>query len=190
MAEERVAGVTYAVSNTGPLISAFQSDSFSLLTQLFTEIHISTVCATELAKHGWEDEVKAATPKLVVIKLTPEEEPRALEIAEKITRHPDTNDPVVENHLGESQAIILASRPDYQNDLLLLDELAARAVAKQLGIKISGFPGALLLAVQGGLISPRDLKLRLEKCKSLGTHYGDSFILQVYEMAKRSRRKI
>ncbi len=34
----RLSGVSYAVSNTGPLISAFQSDSFSLLTKIFAEI--------------------------------------------------------------------------------------------------------------------------------------------------------
>lgn len=31
----RLPGTTYAISNTGPLISAFQSNSFGLLTQIF-----------------------------------------------------------------------------------------------------------------------------------------------------------
>jgi predicted nucleic acid-binding protein len=193
MAEARPAtrrpGVTYAVSNTGPLISAFQSDSFALLTHIFAEVHISTACMAELTKHGWEEEVRAASPKLVIVKLAPGEERHALAIAKQIAQHPDTNDPIAEHHLGEAQAIVLALRSEYRDDLLLLDELAARAIAKHLGVKLSGFPGALLLAVQGGLITAEELKVRLEQCRAQGTHYGVPFIKQVYEMAKQGRRK-
>ena len=101
---------------------------------------------------------------------------------------PDTKDPVGENHLGEAQAIALVLRPAYREDLLLVDELAARAMAKQLGIRLSGFPGVLLVAVQSGLISAEDLQERLENCRQQGTHYGMPFIRQVYEMAKHGRR--
>ena len=82
----------------------------------------------------------------------------------------------------------MALRPEHRNDLLLLDELAARAVAKQKGIKLSGFPGVLLLAAQTGLISAEELKTRLEMCREQGTHYRTNFIQQVYEMAKQRRR--
>ena len=119
----------------------------------------------------------------------PDEEEHALTIANHIAQHPDTKDPVGENHLGEAQAIALALRGDYRDDLLLVDELAARAIAKQLGVRLSGFPGVLVLSVQGGLISAEDLKERLESCRQQGTHYGVTFIKQVYEMAKHGRRK-
>lgn len=92
------------------------------------------------------------------------------------------------HHLGEAQAIVLARRAAYRNDLLLLDELAARAVAQHQGVKLSGFPGVLLLAVQGGLISADELKARLERCRAQGTHYGVRFIHQVYELAQHRRR--
>jgi predicted nucleic acid-binding protein len=185
----RPPGATYAVSNTGPLISAFQSNSMNLLTQVFSEVHTSPVCVAELIKHGWEEDIKDTSPKLVVVELTPEEKDQALHVAAQIAQHPDTNDPTAVNHLGEAQAIVLSLRAEYQNDLLLLDELAARAVARQLNIKFSGFPGVLLLAVQAGLISAEDLKARLEKCRTEGTHYGITFIQPFYRMAKQSRRK-
>lgn len=86
--------------------------------------------------------------------------------------------------------IALALRAEYRNDLLLLDELAARAVAHEKGLKLSGFPGVLLLAVQVGLMSPDGLKTRLEKCRAQGTHYGVSFIERVYAMAKQEWRKV
>ena len=89
--------------------------------------------------------------------------------------------------MGEAQAIVIALRREYRDDLLLLDERANRAVARQQGLTISGYPGVLLLAVQGGLISATDLKERLERCREQGTHYRQDFIEQVYDMA-RSRR--
>lgn len=181
----KIPGATYAISNTGSLISAFQSNSFELITKVFPTVFISTVCMTELEDHGWKDEIQAASLQLIVMKLTANEEMRALIFARQISQHRDTNDPVIENHLGESQAIVLALRSEHKNDLLLLDELAARSIAKQAGIKLSGFPCVLLLATQAGLISAEELKNRLELCRKNGTHYGVNFIRQVYEMAKR-----
>lgn len=180
----RPSGITHAISNTGPLISVFQSNSFSLLTQIFADVRISGICKAELIQHGWKDEVKAAKSKLVVVKLTVAEKQQALSVAQQIAEHRNTNDPIAENHLGEAQVITIALRDEYRNDSLLLDELAARSVAKQMNVKLSGFPGVLLLAVRKGLISAEELKIRLETCQAQGTYYGTNFIQQVYEMAK------
>jgi predicted nucleic acid-binding protein len=135
----RLPGLTYAVSDTGPLISAFQADSYGTLTQIFGEIHIPVACLDELQTHGWGEQVQAAMPTLVVVELTPDEEGQALELARRIANHPDTSDPIAENHLGEAQAIALVQRTEYRDDLLLLDELAARAIAREEGIRLSGF---------------------------------------------------
>jgi predicted nucleic acid-binding protein len=53
----------------------------------------------------------------------------------------DTNDPIVASHLGEAQAIVLALGSEYREDLILLDELAARAIAKETGLTNSGEGG-------------------------------------------------
>lgn len=180
----RLKGVTYAVSNTGPLISAFQSNSFDLFAEVFAEIHTTATCVAELAKHGWEEGVRAVPSQLVIVKLTSKEEEHARLFAKRIAQHPDTNDPVVENHLGEAEALAISLRPQYRSGVVLLDELAARAIAKQVGVKLSGFPGVLLLATQAGLISSEELKSRLELCRKQGTHYSLGLIQQVYEMAK------
>ena len=183
----RLKGATYAVSNTGPLISAFQSNSFSLLAEVFAEIHTTAACVAELVKHGWEEEFRAAPSRLVIVKLTEKEKEHARLFSKRIAQHPDTNDHVVKNHLGEAEALVVSLRPQYRNDVVLLDELAARAIAKQVGVKLSGFPGVLLLAVQAGLISPEELKNRLALCRKLGTHYSLRLIQQVYEMAKHGQ---
>lgn len=180
-------GASHAVSNTGPLISAFQSNSFDLFTEIFAEIHTTAACVAELVKHGWDEEVRATPPQLVIVKLSGREEESARLFAKRITQHPDTNDNVVANHLGEAEALAISLRPQYRNGVVLLDELAARAIAREIGVKISGFPGVLLLAVQADLITPEELKSRLELCRRLGTHYSLSLIRKVYEMAKQSR---
>lgn len=182
----RLAGVSFAVSNTGPLISAFQSDSFSLLSKIFAEIHIPMSCVVEVEKHGWAEKMQMASPQLVVMKLTANETKRAMIIAEQIAQDPNSGDPIATNHLGEAEAIVLALRSEYQDDLILLDELAAQAVAQKMGLEISGFPGVLLLAVHNRLISPEGLKERLETCRQKGTHYATIFIQKVYAMAKQN----
>ncbi|MEM7533223.1 MAG: hypothetical protein AAF639_13665 [Chloroflexota bacterium] len=174
-----------AISNTGPLVSAFQSDSFHILSELFDEIRISSVCKSELIKHGWEGEIQKADSKLIILHLTANEEREAKEVAKRIAQHPRTNDPVIESHLGEAQVIVVALRDEHKEDFLLLDELAARDVARQMGANLSGFPGVLILAVQEGLITAEDVKKRLEICQAKGTHYSNAFIKHVYQKAKQ-----
>jgi predicted nucleic acid-binding protein len=183
----RLPTATNAIFDTGPLISAFQSDSALLLTRLFTGLYIPQACMQELADHGWEAEMAAFEPALVTRKLNPTEDRAARAIAKEIAEQAGGDAPA-SSHIGEAQAITLALRLEYRSDILLLDELAARTVAKRHGLNISGFPGVLLLAVQVGMISAADLKDRLEMCRSQGTHYGKNFIEQVYYMAGEGRR--
>jgi len=91
---------------------------------------------------------------------------------------------VPDNHVGEAQAMVLAARPEFANDVLLLDELAARAVAEEFGLTLSGFAGVLLVAVQEGWLTADELKKRLETCRRQGTHYSEAFIEQVYLAAR------
>ena len=68
--------------------------------------------------------------------------------------------------------------------MLLLDELAARAVAEEIGLTLSGFAGVLLVAVQEGVLTADELKERLATCQRQGTHYSAAFIEKVYLAAK------
>jgi predicted nucleic acid-binding protein len=78
----------------------------------------------------------------------------------------------------------LASRRGESCELILIDELAARNRAKTMGLRIVGFPGILLMATRSKVISPDDLKSRLENCRDQGTYYGQQLIEDIYQMAQ------
>ncbi len=171
------------VSNTGPLISAFQSDSVPLLVSLFDEIHVPSGVVVELNDHGWAEGLDAAS-RVVPSQLTVAERQRISSIAVEIARQSRDDAPSGAHH-GEAEAIVLAQRLEAGYDLVLLDELAARSVAQSMGLIITGFPEALLTAVEFGLITPDDLRQRLECCRDRGTHYGERLVQSVYNEARR-----
>lgn len=170
-------------SNTGPLISAFQSESVPLLLELFDEIHIPKGVLAELTAHGWSREVRAI-PGLIIAELTASEMIVIRQVAAEIaTLSGDASPSAL--HAGEAEAIVLAERGTPKFDVVLLDERAARQVAESRGLTISGFPGTLLMAVESRLITPDQLKQRLEDCIRQGTHYGTRFVHSVYREALR-----
>ena len=166
------------VSDTGPLISAFQSGSFPLLHALIGDVVVPKAVADEIAQHGWSDELAAAGEKIRVVELVPDEQMKVTEVAEAI----GTSDSL--EHRGEAEAIVLASRRSESCELILIDELAARNCAKTMGLRIVGFPGILLMATRSKAINPDDLKSRLESCRDQGTYYGQQLIEDVYQMAQ------
>ena len=181
-------GKTCAICDTGPLISAFQSGSFALMVEIFHQIVIPSVCRTGLEEHGWIEELTAASFLVRAMKLTANEASHAIGVASRIAKHPASKKRVSESHLGEAGVIVLALRSEHRQDVALIDELAARGVASDSGLAISGFPGVLLLAARGGLISAEEVRARLKTCRQQGTHYSESLVRQVYNMAASGRR--
>jgi predicted nucleic acid-binding protein len=151
------------VSDTGSLISAFQSGSFPLLHALIGDVVVPKAVADEIAQHGWSDELAAVGEKIRIVELAPDEQSKVTEIAAAI---------------GTSDAL------EQSCELILIDELAARNCAKTMGLRIIGFPGILLMATRSKVINPDDLKSRLESCRDQGTYYGPQLIEDVYQMAQ------
>ena len=60
--------------------------------------------------------------------------------------------------------------------IILLDEKAARQVAGELGLKLTGFPGILGRAGLDGLLTKADIRQLLKTCQQQGTYYGDKLI--------------
>ena len=168
--------------DTGPLISILQSHSLGFFVTLFGAVHTSSTCIAELSAHGWDHDLAQAADVIVVHRVTGAENQKAQEYAERIAGHALTRTRDASHHLGEAEVIALAHQEG--SALLLVDELAARAVAAEAGLTISGFAGVLLWAVEAGLLSARELKERLEACRRQGTHYSESFIRRIYEAAQ------
>jgi hypothetical protein len=85
------------------LISAFQSDSVSLLTSTFAEIHLPEVCAKELVAHGWQAELGVAGDQLVSLKLTPEEVRKDRSLARQIAEQGGGGEAA--SHVGEHHVV-------------------------------------------------------------------------------------
>ncbi len=162
------------VSNTGPLISACQSQSVSLLASLFDEVHIPSGVMTELVQHGWGDAISPVA-NFREVGLTPDEQVRIGDVSRQVAEQSRSGLPM-ETHHGEAEAIILAQRQPPNYDVILLDERSAREVARQLGLTVVGFAGVLVLAVKRLLISPDEVRVRLEQCRQQGTHYSQALV--------------
>jgi predicted nucleic acid-binding protein len=119
--------------------------------------------------------------------LTSAELAAAQELARRVAK--EFAKPTVPNdHIGEAEVMILAQRQEFADGVLLIDELAARRVALTLNLRVSGFAGILLVAVEKGLLTADAVQERLLHCQQQGTYYGAEFIQRVYEQAKEGKR--
>lgn len=177
------------ISDTGPLISIFQSGSLAVVRRLANQIFITPVCVTELQKHGYGEALIAAGEAIVIRTLIESEGRHAFMFAQQIASDLFSKDPEPRNHLGEAEVIALALRPEFITKPVLIDERAARAVAKRAGLQVTGFAGILLSSVDAGLLTALEVRQRLDLCRQLGTHYGERFIEGIYESARTRERK-
>ncbi len=126
------------VINASPLILLFKSNLDYLLPELFAEILIPGAVWDEVTAAGQSDAAANSMPtrgwakRVDVITVAPHVTPWNL-------------------GPGESEVLTLAlSSPECR---AMIDDAAARACARTIGIKVLGTGGALILAKRGGLIS-------------------------------------
>lgn len=179
-----------AVSNTGPLLSVFQGEQVALLKSLYDRIHIPTSTLAEFTKHGAGALIQELIDAgfIIVCELSEIEKETAKRISEEIAAHPLTKDKVAQNHYPEAEAMVLTSRAELQALEILLDEQAAREVAKSRGLSVVGFPGLLIRACKAGQITSEEVREIMLKCASLGTHYANHFIDGIYRRLKEESK--
>jgi len=169
-----------AISNTGPLISAFQCSGTEILKHYFSVIYITVSEIVELSKHGWAkeiDEMINGGLVKVIEQLTEQEKREAEQIAKSIASESTSGDPDWHNHLPEAEAIsLMQHRRHLMIDIMLIDEKAARKVAQKLKLEFTGFPGITGRAGMDGLISQDMIRQMLRLCQKKGTHYSDELI--------------
>ena len=80
---------------------------------------------------------------------------------------------------GESEAIILSDT--CHADLLLMDEIKGRQVAKQMGLRLMGTVGMLRVAYEEKLFSYEDIDKCIEVLRVNGRHISDRLYRQLLE---------
>lgn len=75
--------------------------------------------------------------------------------------------------------VVMQQRPELMIDQILLDERAARSVARSMGLSLTGFPGMVGRAGQDGLLTAAEIRQILETCRRQGTRYGAALIAAV-----------
>ncbi len=169
-----------AISNTGPLVSAFQCGRCDLLRRYFSVVYITATEQTEIENHGWAGELQAEIDNGFVEVLEELSEPERMEaaaVARQIAADPTSHDPDWRHRVPEAEAIVLMhQRPELMIDQILLDEKAARSVAKTLGLSLTGFPGIVGRAGQDGLLTSDEIRQVLGSCQRQGTRYSQALI--------------
>jgi len=171
------------VSNTGPLISAFQCGRTDLLKRYFRIIHIPCSELDEFQRHDAAGEVERliAENLIQVHALSPSECRRAEGVARRIAGRPSAKVKEYQHHLPEAEAMVLMGREELDSDVILLDERAAREVAEELGLPIAGFVAVLVKACLEKVITAEEMRFLLKSCQAAGTRYSDALIEQVYQ---------
>ncbi|HEV2720778.1 MAG TPA: DUF3368 domain-containing protein [Thermoanaerobaculia bacterium] len=136
------------VADSGPLHYLILLEQAELLRRLYGEVVIPDVVAAELRV--------ASAPRKVSQWLS--NPPSWLRVAgvslEEIASISETLD------LGERAAIALAEK--MQAEILLIDETAGRAEARQRRLRVTGTLGVLRAGADAGLVDVRDVLVRLE----------------------------
>ena len=176
-----------AISNTGPMLSAFQSEQTGLLRLLYDKIYIPDSTLPEYEKHGAGTLIKELIDSgfVVVCHLTEAEKDTVRQLSEEIANHPLTKDKEPQNHYPEAETMALMMRESIFATEILLDEFAAREIAQKYGMPMAGFPSILIIACRRGAITPEEVKKILIKCQQKGTHYSNRLIEIVYNAVRR-----
>ena len=151
------------VSDTTPLISLLKIDKVYLLEKLFGKILIPQAVFDELVidKRFIEETDIIRNNSQIEVK-----EVGSLEAVDILRR-------VTGLDIGESEAIVLAD--ELNADVLLMDEAKGRNVSKDLGHKVMGTIGVIMVAYEENLLTSEDVKECIEQLKKSGRHIGSRY---------------
>ncbi|WP_048151838.1 DUF3368 domain-containing protein [Palaeococcus ferrophilus] len=144
------------VSNTSPLIGLSNIDRLELLKDVFGEIFIPPAVAKEFGE---------PLPDWIHLK-EPKDRPLVKTLMKLLGA-------------GEAEAIALAI--EMRADFLILDDLKARKISRDIGIRIIGTGGVILLAKKRKAIG--SVKPLLEELSGKGFRLSDGVIRTILEAA-------
>jgi predicted nucleic acid-binding protein len=147
-----------AISNSSPLILYARIGRLELLRDVFTQIFVPQAVYDEIVVAGVNRPGATAIWAASWVSI------------QAIAQWPTDQPMLAALGAGEAQAIILALQLGKQIAVLLDDE-KGRRVARQLGIRVYGSAGVLVLAKEGGMISL--VRPVLDELRAAGLYLSD-----------------
>lgn len=156
------------VADTTPIISLLKINRLDLLNKLFGNIQIPHGVFDELTQNtNFADEASEISHcSFIHIQNV---DSREVSLFKKATGLDQ----------GESEALVLTDK--INADLVLLDEIKARQVARAIGFNIMGTIGILKTAYNDAFMTAEEIRIAVETLRSTGRHIGDKVFATLLE---------
>ncbi len=154
------------VADTSPLIALERIGRLDILPGLFG----SVVCPQSVI-----DELRAFPGHLRA--------DSSIEQSSWLSIRPDPREMVFRKELGAGETAAIALAVNIKAEMIVLDDLAARRIAREIGLKISGTLGIVLAACRYGLLA--DVAGTLDDLRSAGFHLSNTLIRDCIARAER-----
>lgn len=163
------------IADTTPLISLMKIDQLILLEKLFGNVWIPEAVFHELTANAlFEKEIQQIKDCKYIHEMHIGDK-NAVGILQRATGL----------DMGESEAILLVK--EQRGELLLMDEMKGRSVAQQMGIRIMGTIGILMVALEKGKISYEEIIQAIEILRDTGRHIKEDLYLELLKEAGKYR---
>ena len=162
------------ISNTSPLCYCYLINCLDLFPKLFGQVILPTSVCDELKAEG----APAGLQDWIA------QPPSWVDIYTGVLTQSEANPALDRLHAGERDAIILARH--LRADLIILDEKAARQVAKEYELKVTGLLGLLSEAARYGLLDLPGAIERLQRTNFRASPRLLNFLLDHHERERRA----
>lgn len=152
------------VADSTPLITLLKAERLDVLHGLFGDVLIPEAVLLEVTSNdSFENEARIVRSSdfVRVVRVSDRNAVRLLQRATGLDR-------------GESEAIVYAD--EVGADLLLMDEVAGRRVARNMGIPMSGSVGVLVKAFKAGLITSGEADEAFARIRAAGRNISEQLI--------------
>lgn len=157
------------VSDTTPIISLIKIERLNLLNQLFGEIQIPNAVYRELVSNNKYKQEANLIIQTNYIRKVDVKDKKSVDLLKRATGLDE----------GESEAIILSDETNA--DILLMDEIKGRQIAKQMGLNIMGTIGILITAFEEKLLSADEIKQCIEILQRTGRYISEQLYKQLMD---------
>jgi len=161
------------VSDTTPLISLLKIGHISLLEKLFGRVLIPQAVYRELSANiKYQHEALQITQSdFIEVKVV--ENVGAVDVLRRVTGLDQ----------GESEAIVLAD--ELNADVLLMDEVKGRVVSGEMGIKVMGTIGILMVAYEERELTSFEARECIEVLQRTGRHISQKYYQMLLDMLSK-----